>query len=126
MDTMQSVNILNRTAQFDAWLSDLTDLQARAKILVRIKRAERNLFGDCKPVGGGVSEMRVDFGPGYRIYFGREAGFVYLLLCGGDKSGQDVDIKRAKALWETIRREQACARQKSLALMSQIIWTAKK
>ena len=65
-------------------------------------------FGDVKSVGGGVLEkMRVDFGPGYRVYFGRKGRVVYLLLCGGDKSTQKADIKRAKAMWATIQKEQS-------------------
>lgn len=62
--------------------------------------AENGNFGDCEPVGDGVSEMRIDYGPGYRAYFAQEGRVLYLLLCGGNKSTQKADIKRAKALWK--------------------------
>lgn len=97
--------IVNRTEVFDNWLSRLADLRARAKILVRIRRAERGHFGDIKPLEDGVSEMRIDCGPGYRVYFAREGRMVYLLLCGGNKSTQSADIKYAKTMWAAIRKE---------------------
>lgn len=96
---------LNRTAEFSAWISTLRDLTARAKILVRLKRAEQGNFGDSEPIGDGLSEMRIDFGPGYRIYYGREGAVAYLLISGGDKSTQKADIKRAKEMWKTIKKE---------------------
>lgn len=97
---------LNRTEVFTQWLASLKDLKARAKIIVRLRQVEAGNFGDVKPVGGGVSEMRVDFGPGYRLYFAREGRVVYLLLNGGDKSTQARDIKRAIAMWDAIQKEQ--------------------
>jgi putative addiction module killer protein len=97
------VNTLNKTEEFDSWLDGLKDLRGRAKVLVRIRRAELGNFGDCEPVGEGVSEMRIDFGPGYRIYIGQEGRVAYLLLCGGDKSTQAADIKHAKAIWKQVR-----------------------
>lgn len=99
------MNTLNKTDEFDTWLLGLTDLAARTKVLARVRRAELGDFGDVEPVGEGVSEMRIDFGPGYRIYFGREGRVVYLLLCGGDKSTQKADIKRAKAMWKLIQSQ---------------------
>ncbi len=87
-----------RHAIFDAWLRGLKDAKGKARILARIRSAEHGNFGDCKPVGDGVSEMRVNIGPGYRVYFCRRGAVVYLLLCGGDKSTQKRDIKRAKVL----------------------------
>ncbi|RKR36507.1 type II toxin-antitoxin system RelE/ParE family toxin [Paraburkholderia sp. BL17N1] len=96
---------VNRTEEFDAWLAQLADLRARAKILVRIRRAERGHFGDVKLLEDGVSEMRIDCGPGYRVYFAREGRMVYLLLCGGTKSTQPADIKHAKTMWAAIRKE---------------------
>jgi putative addiction module killer protein len=99
------VYTVNRTEEFDSWLADLADLRARAKILVRVRRAERGHFGDVKLLEDGVSEMRVDSGPGYRVYFAREGRMVYLLLCGGDKSTQAADIKHAKVMWAAIRKE---------------------
>jgi putative addiction module killer protein len=99
------VYTVNRTEAFDSWLAGLADLRARAKILVRVRRAERGHFGDVKLLEDGVSEMRVDSGPGYRVYFAREGRMVYLLLCGGDKSTQAADIKHAKSMWAAIRKE---------------------
>jgi putative addiction module killer protein len=85
----------------------LADLIGRAKVAIRIRRAELGNFGDVKPLEDGVSEMRIDFGPGYRVYFAREGQVVYLLLCGGDKSTQKADIKAAKALWAKIKEERS-------------------
>ncbi len=99
------VYTVNRTEEFDAWLARLSDQRARAKILVRIRRAERGHFGDMKLLEDGVSEMRIDYGQGYRVYFAREERVVYLLLCGGDKSTQPADIKHAKTMWAAIREE---------------------
>lgn len=85
---------------FTEWLSGLRDRQARARVLVRLERLELGNFGDCKSVGGGVSELRIDWGPGYRVYFGRDGKAVVVLLCGGDKRKQDADIERAMRLWQ--------------------------
>ena len=93
-----------RHAIFDEWLHRLRDAKAKARILARITSATYGNFGDCKPVGNGVSEMRVHVGPGYRLYFTRQGKTVYLLLCGGDKSTQDRDIERAKALAQELER----------------------
>lgn len=87
-----------RSDVFAEWLDCLADERAKARIAVRIISAEKGNFGDCAPVGNGISEMRVHFGPGYRLYFTRRGKMVYLLLCGGDKSTQKRDIKRAKAM----------------------------
>src|SRR5688500_11449736 len=84
-----------RSETFDSWLSELRDIRARARIEARILRLSRGNPGDVKPVGSGVSEMRIDYGPGYRVYFTRRDRFVVLLLCGGDKRTQHVDIERA-------------------------------
>ncbi|CAE6686969.1 hypothetical protein R75461_00019 [Paraburkholderia nemoris] len=96
---------VKRTEEFDHWLAGLSDLRARAKILVRVRRAERGHFGDVKLLEDGVSEMRIDCGPGYRAYFAREGRMVFLLLCGGDKSTQPADIRHAKSMWADIRKE---------------------
>ena len=90
--------LIQRTDEFADWLSRLTDEKAQARIVARIFSAERGNFGDCEPVGDGVSEMRIHVGPGYRVYYTRRGEVVYLLLCGGDKSTQKRDIKRAKAM----------------------------
>jgi len=92
------MNTIVRTGLFDAWLSKLKDPRAKARIIKRIRSAERGNMGDCKPVGAGVSEMRIHFGPGYRVYYMRIGDVVYLLLCGGTKRGQSSDISRAKEL----------------------------
>lgn len=87
-----------RTPEFDAWLKALRDPIGKARIISRIRSAEQGNFGDCEPVGDGVSEMRIHCGPGYRVYYSRRGKVVYLLLCGGSKSTQSRDIKQAKAL----------------------------
>jgi putative addiction module killer protein len=92
-----------RSDVFAEWLNNLADEKAKARIAVRIISAENGNFGDCAPVGDGVSEMRVHFGPGYRLYFTRRRKVIYLLLCGGDKSSQKRDIKRAKAMLAALK-----------------------
>jgi putative addiction module killer protein len=89
---------IRQTAVFSAWLSKLRDGRAKAKIAARIDRLALGNPGDVKPVGHGVSEMRVDHGPGYRVYFVRRARIVIVLLCGGDKSSQAGDIKTAMSM----------------------------
>jgi putative addiction module killer protein len=89
---------IRRTKEFATWLSDLRDRQGRAKILARIDRLEEGNPGKTRSVGADVVEMKIDFGPGYRVYFVQRGDVVIVLLCGGDKSTQDNDIRRAKAL----------------------------
>ena len=86
------------TETFDAWFSRLKDSQARVRIQVRIDRAEEGNFGDCQPVGEGVSEMRIHHGPGYRVYLTRRGMEIVVLLAGGDKRTQARDIKTALKL----------------------------
>jgi putative addiction module killer protein len=86
---------LIRTDAFAEWLRKLSDLRGRARILARLDAAALGNFGDCAPVGTGVSEMRIHTGPGYRVYYTRRDWVLYLLLLGGDKSTQRRDIKRA-------------------------------
>ncbi|WP_237482637.1 type II toxin-antitoxin system RelE/ParE family toxin [Lichenibacterium dinghuense] len=86
------------TPTFVAWLDALADITARSRIAKRIARFEVGLFGDVKSVGGGVSEVRVDYGPGYRVYFTRRGAEVVILLCGGDKGSQARDIARAQSM----------------------------
>ena len=81
---------------FGAWLETLADVGTRATIAARLLRLELGLFGDSKALGEGVSELRVDHGPGWRVYYGRQAGRVILLLAGSDKAGQKVSIKTAQ------------------------------
>jgi putative addiction module killer protein len=85
---------------FLAWLLNLKDIKARATIRARINRLELGNFGDCKSVGNGVLELRISFGPGYRVYLGRDGSTLVVLLCGGDKSSQVKDIAKAKLLWK--------------------------
>ncbi len=92
------MNTFHQTDTFSNWLEKLKDIKARARIVVRIRSAELGNFGDCAPVGEGVSEMRLHIGPGYRLYFWQQGSQVYWLLAGGDKSSQKRDIERAKAL----------------------------
>lgn len=94
-DTLQSVNTLIRTEEFAEWFRRLRDPKGKARIIARLDSAALGNFGDCKPVGEGVSEMRIHSGPGYRLYFTRRASVVYVLLLGGDKSSQKRDITRA-------------------------------
>ena len=81
---------------FREWLDRLGDPPTEARIFRRIDRLERGLFGDCKPCGAGVWELRIDLGPGYRVYYARVGKAIVLLLCAGDKRKQQADIKRAK------------------------------
>jgi putative addiction module killer protein len=87
-----------RTEEFADWLRGMKDHRGRAKILARIDRLEDGNPGTTRSVGSGILEMKIDFGPGYRVYYARRGELVVLLLCGGDKSTQDSDIKRAKVL----------------------------
>jgi len=87
-------------APFGVWLLSLKDLKTRARIRVRLDRLSLGLLGDCKSLGQGLQELRVDFGPGYRIYFGQDGSQLVILLCGGDKSTQKRDIEKARAYWK--------------------------
>jgi len=99
------MNTFLRSEEFDTWLSALKDKLGRARIIHRIRSAEHGNFGDCEPVGEGVSEMRIHFGPGYRVYYTRCGEVIYLLLLGGDKSSQKRDIKRALSMARTLDKE---------------------
>lgn len=96
------MNAFLRTPEFDAWLKALRDPLGKARIVARIRSAEQGNFGDCEPVGDGISEMRIHAGPGYRVYYCRRGDVVYLLLCGGNKSTQQRDIRAAKALLQSL------------------------
>lgn len=87
------MNIIQTTEVFDNWFSELKDRTAKARIQARIDRAEDGNFGDCSPVGEGVSEMRIHTGPGYRIYFKQIGMEIFVLLAGGSKATQQQDIK---------------------------------
>ncbi len=94
---------INTTNHFDSWFATLKDRLAKARITARIDRAEAGNFGDSAPVGEGVSEMRIHFGPGYRVYWKRVAGEIVILLAGGDKSSQQTDIALALQLARTLK-----------------------
>ena len=89
---------MKKTDVYARWLDDLRDIRARARVQARVERLSAGNPGDVKPVGEGVSEMRIDYGPGYRVYFTRRGNEVVILLAGGDKSSQDADIKTAQCL----------------------------
>ena len=96
----------NGKSPFRDWLHSLDDVEARVRVRVRLNRVRLGNFGDCKSVGEGVHELRLPFGPGYRVYFARSGAQIVLLLCGGMKKGQEKDIRTAKACWEDYRRRQ--------------------
>ncbi len=89
---------VRQTTVFAEWFDDLKDGRARDRIAIRIRRIEMGNLGDAKPVGGAVSEMRIDYGPGYRVYFTQRGRTIVILLCGGDKSTQSRDIRKAQEL----------------------------
>ena len=89
---------IRKTEVFSKWLDNLNDIRARARILVRIERLAAGNPGDVKPVGEGVSELRIDYGPGYRVYYKKQGRFVVILLAGGDKRTQSRNIKTALRL----------------------------
>lgn len=95
---------LAETDEFHHWLGSLADRRAKARVIDRIKRASDGNFGDAKAVGSGVSEMRIDYGPGYRVYFFRRGKELVILLCGGDKKSQQADIAQAVRMKEEIER----------------------
>lgn len=97
------MNTVERTADFDRWLGALRDRKAQARVIARIVSAQHGNFGDRKVLGEGVSEMRIDFGAGYRVYFMRRGVTVYLLLAGGDKSTQTRDVRRAKNMARALK-----------------------
>jgi putative addiction module killer protein len=93
-----SVVEIRESAVFSLWLRSLRDSQARTRIAVRVRRLAFGNYGDVQPVGEGVSELRLHFGPGYRVYFVQRGQVLIVLLCGGEKSTQDRDIAEAKRL----------------------------
>jgi putative addiction module killer protein len=95
--------IVRRTDIFQDWLGGLKDRRAAARIRARVLRLEDGNLGDVKPVGGGVSELRIDYGPGYRVYFMQLEKTIILLICGGEKKGQSRDIARAKRIAKELK-----------------------
>lgn len=90
---------------FREWLDSLKDRKAKAIVDIRVANLRRGTFGDCDPVGEGVMELKIHYGPGYRIYFGRTGKTIMLLLCGGTKRKQNKDIKKAKEYWKEYRSQ---------------------
>ncbi len=91
---------------FSDWINSLKDVIGRKRILVRIERLAHGNYGDCEPVGEGISELRLFFGAGYRVYFAEKGRKLVVLLCGGDKSTQTQDIKNAKLYWKEYLRNE--------------------
>ena len=89
---------LIKTSSFDRWLRQLRDIRAKARIEARIRRLSLGNPGDVKPVGDGISELRIDYGPGYRVYLMAKGPIIVVLLCGGDKGSQSRDIELAKSI----------------------------
>jgi len=89
---------VRQTQEFQDWLDSLTDKRAQVRIVARLRQAELGNLGDWQPISGNISEMRVDAGPGYRLYFTRQRRIIIVMLAGGDKSTQKRDIKRAQRL----------------------------
>lgn len=92
---------------FGEWLGGLADRKARARIALRIERLAAGNRGDCKPLRDGIWELRIDHGPGYRVYYARAGKTLILLLCGGDKRKQQSDIERAVSYWQDWRRRKS-------------------
>ncbi len=95
---------IEKTSEFDKWLRKLKDLRAKAKILVRIQKIERDEhLGDCEAVGDGIREIKINYAKGYRVYFKEKNGKIIVLLIGGDKSTQQSDIEKAKEIWKSLK-----------------------
>ena len=104
--TLKIYETLSGSEPLTKWLNDLKDQRARIAIRMRLGRMKLGNFGHCEPVGSGVSEMKVDLGPGYRVYFGMIERTIVLLLCGGDKGTQGKDIKRAHEYFEDHKKRE--------------------
>lgn len=96
----------NGRRPFEDWFSRLRDKAVQARVITRLHSVESGSLGDCAPVGEGVFELRLHFGPGYRIYCGQSGDRLVILLCGGDKSTQQRDIRKAKEFWTDWKRRQ--------------------
>lgn len=95
---MLTMKEIIRSETFSDWLSSLKDSRARSRVLARIDRMREGNFGDAEPIGDGLSEARIHYGPGYRVYFMQQGDVIVVLLCGGDKSSQNKDIKQARRI----------------------------
>ncbi|RRO24387.1 type II toxin-antitoxin system RelE/ParE family toxin [Flavobacteriaceae bacterium 14752] len=95
---------IEKTDEFNKWIRKLKDIRAKSKILFRIQKLETDEhFGDCKPVGNGINEMRINYAKGYRVYLKQKGKKIIILLIGGDKSSQKKDIEKAKNIWNSIK-----------------------
>ena len=101
-DTICDMIEIQQTENYERWFRRLRDRQAKSRILVRIRRMSLGLIGDAKSVGGGVSELRIPYGPGYRVYFCKRGNQLVVLLAGGDKGSQSRDIRKAQSLAKEI------------------------
>ncbi len=98
--------LIEKTTEFDKWLRKLKDLKAKAKILFRIQKIEtQEHFGDFKPVGDGIFELKINYAKGYRVYYKEKEGRIVILLIGGDKSSQKRDIEKAKKIWNKLKKQ---------------------
>lgn len=96
--------IIEKTSDFDKWIRKLKDIRAKSKILFRIQKLETDEhFGDCKSVGDGISELRINYAKGYRVYFKEIDNKIVILLIGGEKSTQQKDIEKAKLIWNRLK-----------------------
>jgi putative addiction module killer protein len=96
---------IEKTVEFDKWLRKLKELRAKAKILFRIQRIESfGHFGDCKHIGNGIRELKINYAKGYRVYFNEADGKIIILLIGGDKSTQQKDIEKAKEILRKLKK----------------------
>jgi putative addiction module killer protein len=96
---------IEKTAEFDKWFKKLNDLRAKAKILLRLQKLENDeYFGDCKSVGHGISELKINYAKGYRIYYKEINGKIIILLIGGEKSTQQKDVEKAKGIWDKLKK----------------------
>ncbi len=96
---------IEKTTEFDKWFKKINDLRAKAKILFRLQKLEKDEhFGDCEPVGDGIRELKINYAKGYRVYFKEIDGKVIILLMGGDKSSQQQDIVKAKEIWKKLKK----------------------
>jgi putative addiction module killer protein len=96
---------IEKTTEFDKWLKKLNDIRAKAKILFRLQKLEKDEhFGDCEPVGDGIRELKINYAKGYRVYFKEIEGKIIILLIGGDKSDQQNDIDKAKQIWKKLKK----------------------
>jgi putative addiction module killer protein len=97
--------LIEKTTEFDKWLRKLNDLRAKAIILFRLQKLENEEhFGDSKPIGNGIIELKINYAKGYRIYFKEIDGKIIILLIGGDKSSQQKDIQKAKQIWDKLKK----------------------